>query len=328
MAELMLLDIPTGPAPAVTIDPACFDLRRANFPDRITFHAPGLRRYKTSEYNGHDAAEFVSISLTGTACALGCEHCKTGVLKGMTDFTRFNRSLFDLCAELAERGARGVLISGGSDKQGRVPLLSHIPDLVRVRRELGLAIRVHPGLPDEETCAALAEVDIDGAMVDIIGHEETIRQVYHLPSRPEDYEAVLERLERYGVPTIPHIILGLHFGRMLGEWRALEMIACHPPKLLVLVILMPLSGTPMAVSQPPSLEEIGGFFAEARKTLPATPVMLGCARPLGLMKREIDRLAVDAGLNGIAYPADGIVEHARSRGLEPSFINACCGVSW
>ena len=61
-----------------------------------------------------------------------------------------------------------------SHSQGRVPLLKHIPDLIRVQRELGLAIRVHPGLPDEETCAGLAEVGIDGAMVDIIGHRDTI----------------------------------------------------------------------------------------------------------------------------------------------------------
>ena len=46
------------------------------------------------------------------------------------------------------------------------------------------------------------------------------------------------------------------------------------------------------------------------------------------MKREIDRLAVDAGLNGIAYPAEGIVAYAQQRGLEPSFVNACCGVTW
>ena len=31
-------------------------------------------------------------------------------------------------------------------------------------------------------------------------------------------------LERYNVPTVPHIILGLHFGSMLGEWKALEML--------------------------------------------------------------------------------------------------------
>lgn len=328
MPEVFLVGATATPGAGAAIDPACFEVRRASFPDQITFHAPGLRRYKTSEYSQHDGAEFVSISVTGTACALSCDHCRMQVLKGMADLRRFDGSLFDLCVTLAKRGARGVLISGGSDRQGRVPLLKHIPDLIRVRRELGLAIRVHPGLPDDETSAGLAEADIDGAMVDIIGHRDTIGDVYHLDATPEDYEAALARLEAYGVPTVPHIILGLHFGRMLGEWQALAMIARHPPKLLVLVILMPLSGTPMAVATPPSLAEIGGFFATARQTLPRTPVMLGCARPLGPMKREIDRLAIDAGLNGIAYPAEGIVAYARQRGLEPTFVNACCGVTW
>jgi hypothetical protein len=312
----------------LTIDPECLAIRRANFSNQITFHAPGLKPYKTSEYTGHNAQEFVSISITGTACALSCEHCKMSVLKGMMALPQFDGSLFELCAALAAQGARGVLISGGSDKQGRVPLQPHIPDIIRIRRELGLAIRVHVGLPDEETCAGLAEVGIDGAMIDIIGHRDTIREIYHLDSAPEAYETALEHLERNNVPTVPHIILGLHFGRMLGEWRALEMIGRHPPKLLVLVILMPLTGTPMAITQPPSLDEIGGFFAASRKALPATPVMLGCARPLGQIKYDIDRLAIDAGLNGIAYPAEGIVEYARQKRLTPNFINACCGVTW
>ncbi len=306
----------------------CLAIRRQHFTDEITFHAPGLRSYKTDEYAGQNATEFVSISVTGTACALSCEHCKTNVLHGMTDLRRFDGSLFDLCSSLAERGARGVLISGGSDKQGRVPLLPHIPDLIRVCKELGLAIRVHPGLPDEETCAALGEVGIDGAMVDIIGHRDTIRDVYHLDADPEDYENALAWLEQYKVPTVPHIILGLHFGKMLGEERALEMIVRHPPKVMVMVVLMPLTGTPMFGLTPPSLEEIGSFFKKARKSLPSTPVMLGCARPMGDLKVQIDRLAVNAGLNGIAYPGNGIVEYARQAGLHPRFINACCGMTW
>jgi len=327
VSDLLLTDACAASA-AVAVSPECQRIRRANFPDQITFHAPGLRRYRTSEYSGQKAGEFIAISVTGSACALKCAHCNTNLLKSMLDLARFNDSVFDLCAALAERGVRGLLISGGSDRWGRVPLRKYIPDLIRVRRELGMTIRVHPGLPDEETCAGLAAIDIDGAMVDIIGHQETIRAVYHLDATPAEYEAALERLERYGVPTVPHIILGLHFGRMLGEWKALEIIARHPPKLLVLVVLTPLTGTPMAVSQPPSLAEIGGFFEQARKTLPTTPVMLGCARPMGLMKVAIDRLAIDAGLNGIAYPAEGVVEHARLRGLEPTFVNACCGVTW
>ncbi len=306
----------------------CLEVRRRHFPNRIRFHAPGLKAYRTSEYQSQKVNEFVSISLTGTACALNCEHCKMSVLQGMTDLTEYGGDLFALCQVLARRGARGVLISGGSDRQGRVPLRPYLQDMIRIRKELGLTIRVHPGLPDDETCAGLARVGIDGAMIDIIGHEDTIREVYHLDASPEDFELALARMAHYGVPTVPHIILGLHFGRMLGEWRALDMIAKYPPQLLVLVILMPLTGTPMAGVQPPSLEEIGRFFELARKTLPDTPIMLGCARPLGLAKKEIDRMAIDAGFNGIAYPAEGIVAYAREKELQPEFINACCGVSW
>jgi uncharacterized radical SAM superfamily protein len=292
----------------------------------IHFYAPGLRRYRTTEYAGQDPGRFVSISVTGNACALACDHCNARVLEGMRPLG--GQSLFALCAGLHARGARGVLVSGGCDRQGRVPLLRHVPDLVRVRRELGLAVRVHPGLPDEPTAAALAEVGVDGAMLDIIGAEETIRDVYHLDVPVDAYAAALERLERHGVPLVPHIVLGLHHGRMLGERRALEMIARHRPKLLVLVILMPLTGTAMAAATPPPVEEIGCFFGAARRALPDTPVSLGCARPLGPVKAEIDRLAVDAGFSGIAFPADGIVAYAESRGRTPAFHDACCGVNW
>jgi hypothetical protein len=294
----------------------------------IVFHAPGLRRFKTSEYGGQDATRFASISVTGAECALACEHCKTHVLEGMTPLPKFDGSLFDLCCELAARGARGVLVSGGCDRHGRVPLLRHLPDLSRARRELGFTIRVHPGLPDEETVAGLAEVGIDGAMVDIIGDDATIREVYHLDTTTAEYEATLERLERHGVPAAPHIILGLHFGRMRGEWKALEMIARHARRILVLVILTPLSGTPMVGVTPPPVAEIADFFTLARQRLPETPVMLGCARPLGKVKIEIDRAAVDAGLNGIAYPAEGVITYARERGFTPKFVDACCGVQW
>ena len=318
--------IPQAPIPPVLTEG--LEIRRKHFPDTIRFHNPGLRRHRTSEISCQQVQEFVSISLTGTRCALDCKHCGTTVLRGMSDLSRHNQNLFELCSELAGRGTRGILISGGCDRQGRVPILSHLPELIRVREELGMTIRVHPGLADEETAAGLAELDIDGAMVDIIGDNRTIREVYHLDADTEDYDSAMERLSRHGVPLVPHIILGLHFGKMLGEWKALEMTAKYPLKLLVLVILMPLNGTEMQNVSPPSLEEIGDFFNNARKALPQTEIMLGCARPLGHIKKQVDRLAIDAGLNGIAFPADGTLSYARQRGLEPEIINACCGVNW
>jgi uncharacterized radical SAM superfamily protein len=292
----------------------------------IHFYAPGLRRYRTAEYAGQAPERFPSISVTGAECALACEHCDSAVLRGMRPLGR--GSLFDLCRDVAVRGARGVLVSGGCDRQGRVPLLRHLPDLVRARRELGLVIRVHPGLADEATAAGLGAVGVDGAMLDVIGAEATIREIYHLAVPVAAYADAMARLERHGVPLVPHIVLGLHRGGFLGELRALAMIAERRPRLVVLVVLMPLYGTPMAGVVPPPVEEIAAFFAEARQALPDTPLALGCARPLGPAKAAIDRAAVDAGFSGIAYPAEGIVAYAEARGRRPEFHDACCGVHW
>ena len=290
----------------------------------IHFYAPGLRRYRTREYAGQTVERFVSISVTGAECALACDHCGGKVLEGMRPLR--GATLFEVCAEAVRRGARGVLVSGGCDRQGRVPLLRHLPDLERARRELDLIVRVHPGLADEATAAGLGEVGVDGAMLDVIGAEETIREVYHLDVPVEAYARAMARLERHGVPLVPHIVLGLHRGRMLGEWRALAMIAERRPKLLVLVVLMPLYATPMADVTPPPVAEIAGFFADARRALPDTPIALGCARPLGPVKAAIDRAAVDAGFSGIAYPAEGIAAYAEAHGLRVEFHDACCGV--
>ena len=304
-----------------------FDIRKENFSDEITFYGPGLKPHSTSEFSG-SMKEFVSISVTGNNCALNCEHCNTKMLDNMLDLLSFDGSLFDMAKSLQEKGTKGILVSGGSNIRNQVPLLSHIDDMKRIRAELGMVIRVHPGLPDEETCDALADVCVDGVMLDIIGDQETITDVYHLDAKPSDYEAVLERLQRHKIPAIPHIVLGHYFGKMNGEWAALDMIKKYPPKILVLVILLPLTGTGMEGVIPPSMDEIGVFFETARLLLPTTPILLGCARPLGNMKIEIDKSAINAGLNGIAFPSEGIVGYAQEKGLEPSFINACCGVTW
>ncbi|MDQ7053247.1 MAG: hypothetical protein Q9P14_10265 [candidate division KSB1 bacterium] len=118
MPELVQIERPYRSIPEVKVDPECLEIRRRHFDDEIVFHAPGLKKYSTSEYTCQRPEEFVSISLTGTACALNCEHCQMQVLKGMLDLTGHRGGLFDLCRQLKQRGARGVLISGGSDRQG------------------------------------------------------------------------------------------------------------------------------------------------------------------------------------------------------------------
>ena len=103
-----------------------------------------------------------------------------------------------------------------------------------------------------------------------------------------------------GLTILPHIVLGLHYGQFLGEDHALEMIARYPVSTLILVVLTPLTGTPMEHLPPPPLEDVVDFFAKAREKMVDTRINLGCGRPMGSMKVAMDKAAIDHGLNGIA----------------------------
>ena len=302
-------------------------VRLERFGNDIQFYAPGLKRWQSSEWSPGRANRFLPVSVTGTACALQCDHCKTKVLEGMVTLGD-GRDLFATAERLKAQGTDGILVSGGSQRHGGVPLKPHFDAMYRIREELGMRVVVHSGVVSPELARGLADAGVDGVMLDIIGSEQTIREVYHLDLTPADFDRSLEVLAKRGLRIIPHIVLGLHYGQFLGEWEALEMIARHPVSTLILVVLTPLVGTPMEHIPPPPVEEVTDFFAVARGRMAGTRINLGCGRPMGAAKVALDRAAIDQGLNGIAYPADGMVAYARERGLEPAFHEYCCSLTW
>jgi len=302
-------------------------VRRANFPDVMDFYAPGLKRWQTSEWVPENPRRFLPVSVTGSACALCCDHCQAKVLEGMVS-VRADQDLFALAARLHEQGSEGLLVSGGSTRTGGVPLLPHLRHIPRIRAELGMKVIVHSGVVSPQLAAGLAEAGVDGVMLDIIGADETLRDVYHLDLTVADMDRSLRLLSDQGLRIIPHIVLGLHYGQFLGEHRALEMLTSYPVSTLILVVLVPLVGTPMAHIPPPPVDQVTDFFGTARLAAPATTINLGCARPLGAAKTELDQAAIDLGLNGIAYPADGAISYARSRGLTPRLYEYCCSLTW
>lgn len=308
-----------------------WDIRQANFPNTIEFYAPGLKRWESSEWKPDNPRNFLPVSVTGTACALKCDHCFTDkgakVLEGMISVGA-GEDLFDLAQRLSDQGSKGLLLSGGSTRSGGVPLIPHLRHVPRIREELGMKVIVHSGVVHPALAEALAIAGVDGVMLDIIGAEETIRDVYHLELTPADFDRALELLAERDLRVIPHIVCGLHHGQFRGEYNALEMIARYPVSTLIIVVLVPLIGTAMAHLPPPPADDVIDFMGAARAALPATPVNLGCARPMGEMKGDLDRAAIDHGLNGIAYPADGIIGYARSKGLAPMLYEYCCSMTW
>jgi len=53
-------------------------------------------------------------------------------------------------------------------------------------------------------------------------------------------------------------------------------------------------------------------------------LVLGCMRPRGEHKTKTDTLAVRAGVNAIAFPAEEAIRAAESMGLEIAFSSLCC----
>jgi len=93
------------------------------------------------------------------------------------------------------------------------------------------------------------------------------------------------------------------------------------------VVVMPFYAPANRPFATPDAREIGQFFLDARVALPGLPLLLGCARPAGDVKTKIDAYAVMAGLNGIAHPADGMVEFAARLGREVRVSPACCSIA-
>ncbi len=304
-----------------------FEIRRENFDDVIEFYAPGLKRWETSEWKPTNARRFLPISVTGDACALQCDHCQANVLKGMIS-AKAGKDLYEIAHRLWKSGTDGILVSGGSKRDGGVPLNKHMEAIARIKRDLPMRIIVHTGVVYPDVAEGLAAAGVDGVMLDIMGADETIRDVYHLDLTTADFDRSLALLAAQDLTIIPHIVIGLHFGKFLGEHTALEMIAKYPVSTLILVVLMPLTGTPMAGVAPPPVSEVTEFFALSRETMPDTKINLGCGRPMGEMKKELDWGAIDNGFNGIAYPAEGAITYAQSRGLTPKLYEYCCSLTW
>jgi len=293
-----------------------------NFGKKIRFYAPSFIYYKTSFFCSSPTA-FPSISVTGSSCALKCKHCGGKVLSTMIPATT-PKGLINLCVELRRKGAVGCLISGGCLPNGSVPLDRFVDAIAKVKRDTGLTIVVHTGIVDLPTARELREAGVDAALIDIIGSDETIREIYRLDVEVEDYDRSLRALQESGIPFVPHVLVGLHYGELRGEFQALKMILKYSPSAIIIIALMPIYGTPMENVDPPAPEDIVRVLTTARLMMPRTPIVLGCMRPKGEHRVKTDTLAVRSGVNAIAFPAEEAVRLAEALGLEVTFSSLCC----
>jgi lipoyl synthase len=286
---------------------------------RLTVHVPGM-----FIVNGH-RGKYRVVSVTGGRCELDCEHCKGSLLKTMPSAPD-PESLLSLGREAAARGDIGLLVTGGCDAQGRLPWKDYLPAIRSLKACTNLTITVHSGQVNEDTAVALRESGVDQALVDVIGDEATARQVYHLNGGVSTIRKTMDSLAAAGLEIVPHILYGLYYGMKRGEQAALEILKQYPLRKYVVVVVVPKKGTPMADISLPPPDRVATFLAEARRQLPDLMASLGCARPRGRYSRDLDVLAVKAGINSLALPSDPALKEAQARGLDVVYKETCCSL--
>ena len=301
--------------------------QRRGAPAPINFHTPSFKSYETAEISGCSKNAWPAISITGGDCKLACDHCKAKILEPMIP-ARTPQALWRVVNQQIESGARGMLLSGGSNHRNEVEYAPYYATIRRIKDSFpAFKIALHTALVDFDSARRMQDAGIDAAMMDVIGAQDTITQVYHLKRSVDDFERALEYLVSTQMKVVPHIVLGLHYGNFLGEWNALEIVQRHRPSALVLVVVMPFYASAQRPFITPDAHAVGAFFLAARAALPALPLLLGCARPPGRVKAQIDAYAVMAGLNGIAHPAEGMVELAQRLQRETCVTPSCCSIT-
>jgi lipoyl synthase len=291
---------------------------RASHGKDFTFYLPGMIRC------GHERGRYPALSLTGNRCELLCEHCKGRLLEPMIQI-RDPAHLCRVSARLKEKGAHGILLSGGSDVSGRLPWERFYEAIARTHEETELFMSAHVGFSDLATCQRLKQAGVKQALMDVMGDQETATRVYHLENEDVVIDA-LESISQSGLALAPHVVAGLFYGRLRGEKKALEIISRYKPDVLVMVVLSPFKGTPMASAVPPSPLEVARLMATARLLMPEVPIALGCERPRNRQGWILEKLALRAGATRMAVWSDEAVQEALRLGLEPRFQLTCCSV--
>jgi len=292
----------------------------------IRFSTPTFKAYSSCELEGCGKNSFPAFSITAGGCALNCDHCRAKILEPMIPATSPETLERRVREMVATQALQGFLLSGGSNKANEIRYERYWPVVERLKRDFPwLRIAVHSALLDRARARAMADAGVDTAMMDVIGSERTIREVYHLDRPVADFEETLAALCATRMEVVPHIVIGLHYGRVLGEAAALDIVSRHRIHSLVLVVVMPFYAKPGTFATPDTTE-VGRIFLEARRRIPERPVLLGCARPAGMHRRVTDAYAVMAGLDGIAFPADGAVALAQAIGRPADQAHACCSV--
>ncbi|MGC8610984.1 MAG: radical SAM protein [Athalassotoga sp.] len=251
----------------------------------------------------------VSVSVTGTVCQLNCKHCGRHYLEDMVPINRIDE---------IPPSTKSILVSGGSKKNGEVPLSEHKEEIESLKKRFRL--NFHTGLiQDDISVLKLA----DAISFDFVGDDDVIKKVYNLNARVEDYVRSLEILMKITDRVYPHITIGLDCGKIGHEYKAIDILSRYELKKVVFLVFIPTPRTVFEKCQPPEIEEIKSVFSYAREKFKCE-LNLGCMYPKGNLRDQIAEAAVENGFNTLTQISEKMIDSLQKREFNLIFQDECC----
>ncbi len=246
-----------------------------------------------------------------------------------------HNELMSRAVEAEKNGAAGLLISGGCDVKGRMLNLNKLlPTLKKIKNETDLILKLHTGLVDRELAEQIVEAEVDIASMEFVGADASVREIFGLDCGVQGYLDSFLNLKDAGMRFIsPHVCVGIHYGKLLGEFNALNLLREHiDPDTLVIIVFRPTKGTALEHVPSPEAGDVGRVAAHARKLFPEKKILLGSLRPRTTdpgdagsgrdPRLEIERAALQNGIDAVEIPSPPFIRIMKDRGIRLKRIEA------
>lgn len=226
------------------------------------------------------------------------------------------RDIVEKVYSLWLNGVKGLLISGGFDKNGKLPVEPFIDKLIDVKKKTNLFMSIHLGLVrDKEIIGQVAEF-ADLVDYELLWNEYMIRIVKNIDALREIFTEVFKLVRDSGLDIVPHIY-AWHPWITIDELREeITYLNNEGVDRAILLVYIPPGEVNLNVDSQRILENIKYIRSRFHGEL-----YMGCMRPW-IVKKSIDKILVEESL------VDRIVNPYYKSNESTSFelFDACCSI--
>jgi uncharacterized radical SAM superfamily protein len=232
----------------------------------------------------------------------------------MTDVSNVP-DMFGVIDSLISSGGEGILVSGGCDMNGSVPIMRATDAIGHATRN-GLRVNVHTGFIKRDDAERLVAAGVREFSVDVHQDPDIIRDVLRLAVRPDAYSDLLDNIIAVGGRPVAHLTAG--FGTADLEMSA-DLVKKKGLREGILLALVPTKGT---ITEHSLISEDAVVDAAKMLIDMNFEVTLGCMRPR--VHRALERRCITAGVRKIANPSRGTISWALDNGMKVIVKRMCC----